>query len=534
MSNRRKNSILIVDDERDNISSLTAILGPDHTIYASTDGKDSIETAEKFLPDIILLDVLMPEMDGYDVITVLKNSEKTRDIPVIFITGLDNTNAEIKGLALGAVDYIVKPFHPAIVKLRVQHHIQLIERLRQQKLMTKIAHNFLASAQTNTLHTDALRMVGEFMGITTILLYKLEANSNTLVCKNEWLNPEINLETRIGDKIELNDKIISDVNNLLTENEKDICLNSKKSLLKESIKINKPHIDNFITTPIYIKGKMRATLVFSKEDSEQEWSESEKGFAVLLASIFSGVFERDAMQNSEFLSRAKSLFLSRMNHEMRTPMNAIIGMLQVFDVIGVPDNIKDNCKAMNDAAHTLMRLINDVLDISDMEYGAYMVTNAAFDFKTMIWDILRIADNNASKRRQYFDCKVDPEIPVTLIGDEKNLRQIITTLLANAVKFTPEKGEINFDARLINDDNGIITLQIEVSDNGIGISKEQQDKLFSIFEQADGSLSREYGGIGLGLALSKRIIEMMDGDIWVESELGKGSKFYLTCKLKKA
>ena len=121
-----------------------------------------------------------------------------------------------------------------------------------------------------------------------------------------------------------------------------------------------------------------------------------------------------------------------------------------------------------------------------------------------------------------------------LSGDEKRLKQVINIFLSNAIKFTPENGEICFDARKISEDDIMITIQIEVTDNGIGISKEQQDKLFSIFEQADGSLSREYGGIGLGLALSKRIIEMMDGDIWVESELGKGSKFYLTCKLKRA
>ena len=126
----KKNSVLIVDDESTNISALKMILSPEYTIYASSDGQDAVETAEEFLPDVILLDVLMPDMDGYDVIIVLKGSNRTRDIPVIFITGLDNSVAEEKGLALGAADYIPKPFSPAIVKLRVRNQVNLVNHVR--------------------------------------------------------------------------------------------------------------------------------------------------------------------------------------------------------------------------------------------------------------------------------------------------------------------------------------------------------------------------------------------------------------------
>jgi len=532
MNNKKKSSILIVDDERDNISSLKAILSPDYTVYASTNGRDAIETAEEFIPDIILLDILMPDMDGYDVINAFKNSEKTRDIPVVFITGLDNINAEIKGLTLGAADYILKPFHPVIIKLRIHNHLQLVERLRQQALMTKIAHNFLANAYTDTLYKDTLRMVGEFMGITTILLYQLDSSKNLLICNDEWINPEVDIQTYINDKIELNEQIISTINNMLTSNDKDLYLHSDDTLIKKFFNLNRQFINNFIITPVYIKGKMCSILVFSREE-EIEWNKSETGLAVLLASIFSGVFERDAIQHEEYLSRAKSEFLSRMSHEMRTPMNAIIGMLQILDIVGIPDNLKENCRIMNSSSQTLMRLIEDVLDISDMGYGAFKLLENSFDFKNMVRELLRNADNNASKKQQILDCRIDPSIPSPLLGDGKRLKQVITTLLANAVKFTPDDGEISFKANLINEEKGVVTIQIEISDNGIGISKEQQNKLFSIFEQGDVSINREFGGIGIGLALSKRIIEMMGGKIWVESELGKGAKFCFTCKFKR-
>jgi signal transduction histidine kinase/FixJ family two-component response regulator len=531
MAAGKKNSVLIVDDEKVNISTLKGILSPEYTVYASINGKEAIETANKFLPDIILLDVLMPDLDGYETITILKESEKTKYIPVIFITGLDDNQAEIKGLALGALDYISKPFNHGIVKLRVQHQMQLVQRHRQQTTINKIAHNFLVNAHTDTLQTDVLRMVGEFMSINAILLYKIDKNKNMLVCKNEWILPELGLETCIGDKMQLNDKITSAANNLLSDNDSSLYLQSANVNAKNYLELNKENFNNYIVTPILIKGKMSAFLVFSRGDSD--WNENDIDLAVLVASIFSGVFERDAIQQEESLSRAKSEFLSRMSHEMRTPMNAILGMLQVIKVSGVPDNIKNHCNTMNDAAQSLMRLINDVLDISDLGYGTFKLSDAVFDFKEMVFDVLKNMDITASKKKQILDCKVDQAIPAALSGDEKRLRQVINNILANAVKFTSEEGEIFFSAKLTGDDNGIVTIQIEVSDNGIGISKEQQDRLFSMFEQIDGSLTRGYGGIGVGLALSKRIIEMMGGTIWFESEKDKGSKFYFTCKLKK-
>jgi diguanylate cyclase (GGDEF)-like protein len=128
--NENKYSVLIVDDEKSNISEIREILSPVYTIYAARSGTEAVETAEEFVPDVILLDILMPEMDGYDVITKLKKSDKTRMIPVIFVTGLDGEEDEEKGLELGAADYIAKPFSSAIVKLRVQNQIKIIEHIR--------------------------------------------------------------------------------------------------------------------------------------------------------------------------------------------------------------------------------------------------------------------------------------------------------------------------------------------------------------------------------------------------------------------
>jgi len=142
MNKTPHNSVLIIDDEPNNIAALTDILETDYLIYAVIDSLEAIEMVANTSPDVILLDIIMPDMDGYEVISRLKSSEESRDIPVIFITGLDSIDAEEKGLSLGAADYILKPFHPAIVKMRVRNQMRLIERLRQQEMMLKIIKCF--------------------------------------------------------------------------------------------------------------------------------------------------------------------------------------------------------------------------------------------------------------------------------------------------------------------------------------------------------------------------------------------------------
>jgi len=422
-----KNSILIVDDEKANIIVLTHILSPDYTVYAAKNGRDALEIVYEHSPDVILLDVLMPDMDGYEVLAQLQSEEKTRVIPVIFVTGLGDAESEEKGLDLGAADYIGKPYSSAIVKRRVQHQVNIVnqmrvldeqlqqqelmlhsmdaqiliteietdyiifanqnmkkafgltndirgekcwlhfqkdrekrcdfcpknkpefstgepmlweernpvtgkhyriisrmidwhdgtrvyfqqrddvtelvdtaaklnEHLRQQALMTKIASSFLTEEHVDLLYADTLRSVGEFMDISHVLLYKMEDDNRTLICRGEWLKPELLLETRIGEKLELKEQLLAVIQNLLATRKSDLCLHSNDPTFKEIMKPYRKSFSNYITTPIFMKGKMCAALDFARQDDGREWSENEINLAVLVASIFSGVFERDAME----------------------------------------------------------------------------------------------------------------------------------------------------------------------------------------------------------------------------------------------
>ena len=233
-------------------------------------------------------------------------------------------------------------------------------------------------------------------------------------------------------------------------------------------------------------------------------------------------------------SMAKSDFLSNMSHEMRTPMNAIIGMTAIARSAAEIER-KDYCLSkIEDASTHLLSVINDILDISKIEANKFELSNDKFNFEKMLQKVAGVIIYRVDEKHQNFTIHIDKNIPLNLIGDDQRITQVITNLMSNAVKFTPEYGSIQINATLLEERDALCTIKVEVVDTGIGISPEQQAKLFMSFVQAETSTTRKFGGTGLGLAISKHIVEMMDGEIWINSELGKGSTFSFTIKMEKA
>ncbi|MCL2487757.1 MAG: ATP-binding protein, partial [Oscillospiraceae bacterium] len=237
---------------------------------------------------------------------------------------------------------------------------------------------------------------------------------------------------------------------------------------------------------------------------------------------------------AETASRAKSDFLANMSHEIRTPMNAIIGMTAIgksaFDVAR-----KDySFSKIEDASNHLLGVINDILDMSKIEAGRFDLSEEEFSFERMLQRVVNVVNYKVTEKRQRFKIYVDRDIPEFLVGDDQRLAQVITNIVGNAVKFTPEEGKIRIGTYFLSESDGICDIKITVSDTGIGISPEQQARLFKSFQQADSGTSRKFGGTGLGLVISKSIVELMGGEIWVESELGKGSTFAFTVRVKRS
>ncbi|MDL2317207.1 response regulator [Desulfovibrio sp. OttesenSCG-928-A18] len=232
-----------------------------------------------------------------------------------------------------------------------------------------------------------------------------------------------------------------------------------------------------------------------------------------------------AKEAAEQSSRAKSAFLSRMSHEMRTPLNAVIGMANIALRADQQERSRECLNKINGAATRLLDMINEVLDLSDIEANQFELKTENFIFENLIGKIMDGIRSEAEDKKLRISVNLDPGIPHVVHADEQRVGLVLINLLENAVKFTPDSGQITVKARLAEEDDERCTMEITVADTGVGIPEDKMEALFTPFEQVDGGVSRKFGGAGLGLALSRKIVEMMGGSISVAANNGSGCVF---------
>ncbi|MCP4699786.1 MAG: response regulator [Gammaproteobacteria bacterium] len=396
-------TLLVVDDMPANLSVLFDFLqDKGFTVLTARDGKGAIRKAGAAGPDLILLDIMMPGMDGFEVCRTLKSQENTCDIPIIFMTALTDTVDKVNGLELGAADYITKPFQHEEMLARIHTHLRLY---RLQRLL------------------------------------------------------------------ENQKKQLKDQNVQLAE---------KNRLLEQ-------------------QNETMETVVQALQEAKQA---------------------------AETANYAKSRFISNMSHELRTPMNAILGYSEMLreeaEEAQASEFIEDLDK-IGIAGKHLLEMINDVLDFSKIEAGKMDLYPEIFEVADLLYDIKVTAQPLLEKNANTLEFSSDENIG-SMRADLTKMRQMLLNLLSNACKFT-EQGVIALHVSKKREEDGDDWITFKVSDTGIGMTEEEQQKLFQAFTQADVSTTRKYGGTGLGLAITKRFTEMMEGSIFLESEPGRGTVF---------
>ncbi len=292
-------------------------------------------------------------------------------------------------------------------------------------------------------------------------------------------------------------------------------------------------IVSILMAPVFLRGDFWGFVGFDDCHNERVFSQDEErmlqssSLLIVNALLRNEVMENLVQAREEALSstRAKTDFLANISHEIRTPINAITGMTAIARKATDLDKINDCLIKIDAASRQLLGLINDVLDMSKIEANRLELENRPFDIFRAMSNIRSIVGVRAAEKQQSLRMDIDPSVPRIAVGDEMRLSQVLLNLLSNAIKFTPEKGMIDVSVKCLSAGVGRNEFEISVKDSGIGMTAEQQGRLFMKFEQADRGIARRFGGTGRGLAISKNIVEMMGGSIGVTSEESCGSCF---------
>lgn len=501
-----KKLVLVVDDAPANIAVISGILQESFRVKVATSGQKALEIAGGVeQPDLILLDVAMPEMDGFEVCTRLKANSATREIPVIFLTGKTDPIDESKGFALGGVDYIHKPFSPPILLSRVRTHVSLREdrKLSEENIKAVLARKsaVMNAALDCIITIDQQGRIVEFNNAAERTFGYVR---DVVIGKGmaELIVPE---EYREKHRLGMERFLQTGEHKVLGKRIELPALRADGSTFPAEIAIEN----------IKVKGEFLFTA-YLRDISERKKSERD---------II------DAKDRAEKASEAKSRFLAMMSHEIRTPLNAVLGFLSLLQESRLDTEQRKMVEIARESGESLLSIILDILDFSKMEAGKLEMERHPFDVTQLFDSVVSLLRPQAVTKSLDINLHIADDVPDSLIGYAGRLRQVVLNLLSNAVKFT-EEGQIDVSVKVKARHGDDLVILCEVIDTGIGIPEEVQGQIFSEFTIITPSLSRHLGGTGLGLAICNRIVEAAGGEIGFRSRSGVGSTFWFTAPVK--
>ncbi len=547
--------ILTIDDESVIRKSFKDYLeDANYRVIEAENGARGIEVCLAETPDLILLDLSMPEMDGFEVLEYLK--EKRPETPIIVVSGIGVVSDAVKALRMGAWDYLLKPLEDlsmlehAVAKCLERARLIKENRAYQENLENEVARRTqeldLTVKKLNETNIrlktseKRFRTLADTSSAAIMMLQKYE-----LVYHNNTVERIMGYSSESLNKLKITDVLHPD------------CL---ERALKKFEQIRKEK-------PLYFRDEFNILT----GSGEERWIDISGGYTDLqgtqsiivsfmditerrtyeetLKNINRELENRVAARTSELeninrelqtakakaddATEAKSSFLANMSHEIRTPMNGVIAAVELALQQETSAEVNRFLKIIQSSGYSLLGIINDILDFSKIEAGKLDLEEKPFQLVEVLNNAVNPFISNAFEKQIDLLIDIKPDIPGSYSGDQLRIIQILSNLLSNAIKFTEKQGTITVGVNIskILPDNQQVELLFFVKDTGIGMSEEQQKKVFQPFTQADISTTRKFGGTGLGLTISKRLTELMGGKIWFESSKEKGTTFFFTTLL---
>ncbi|MBF0420292.1 MAG: response regulator [Magnetococcales bacterium] len=497
----RKNKqirILAVDDSRSVRSMLVTFLKRyGFEVLQAEDGQKALEILEREQVHLVITDYQMPRLDGIQLLKKVRAFHSRDELAVIGLSSVADGDLSVQFIKAGANDFLVKPFENEELLCRVTQNIEIIERHQELEKLVKRHTSVLENALDAIITTNATGDILDFNpAAETLFGYTFrEVVGGHLT--DFIIPPELKDQHLHG----MSDHVANILSGQSSGLRKRFEIPGKRS--------NGEIVDLQVAlTSVRLKDDLTFTAFLQDITDRKQ----------LLRSL------EETLRAAESANKAKSEFIANMSHEIRTPMNAVMGFTDLALKNELTPKIRDYLEKVEGASHSLMGIINDILDFSKIEAGQMDLDPVRFDIADLFDRLADLFSKQVSDRGLELILMPPVEYDSVLFGDVLRIEQVLINLIRNAIKFTHE-GTIVVHATIEEQEDNKVQLTFSIRDTGIGIDPDRLAKLFNPFVQADGSTTRKYGGTGLGLTISKRLVERMDGRIWVTSTPGQGSVF---------
>ncbi|MFH0976468.1 MAG: ATP-binding protein [Spirochaetota bacterium] len=470
------NNVIVAEDSPVQAKMLKNLLEENgYRVTLAANGAEALQAVKNTPPILIISDILMPVMDGYKLCSSVKADPELKYIPVILLTSLTDPYDIIKGLQAGADNFLTKPFNENYLLTRIQY--LLLNRELRKHGKAEMTFEILFRGEKYVINSDKQQILDLLLSVYETAI---EKNDELAAIREELQILNEGLEERVRERT-------AEIRNEIAERIK----------AEEELKKYQAHLTELV-----------------KERTEK--------LEVAVAA-------------ADEANRAKSDFLANMSHELRTPLNSIIGFSEVLQDSMFGDLNEKQLSYLHyieSSSHHLLDLINDILDLSKVEAGKMELEVSSMNVNETAQMAISMVCEKAIKHRIDLSLKIEPDADISLEADQRKIKQVLFNLLSNAVKFTPDGGKVALLIGRTHPEND--SLMVTVTDTGVGIKPEEIGKLFQEFTQLESSLEKRYEGTGLGLALSKKLVELHGGEISVKSEFGKGSSFSFTIPLRRS